>query len=140
MEMDGLSGHRGVTVLGATNRPADLDPALLRGGRLSRTIVLPLPDPDQRRELLGLLTKPMPLTGVDLDELALETEGWSGADLKALCQQAALETLVRTGKRTASGAVKPKVTQADFRAALDDVGPATRPEAPAARLKSPRRR
>jgi transitional endoplasmic reticulum ATPase len=134
-ELDGVSGHRGVTVIGATNRPADLDPALLRGGRLSRTIQLPLPDEDQRLALLVLLTERMPLAKVDLERLALETEGYSGADLKALCQQAALEALVRSGKRAPATAPKPTVSQADFTAALHDVGPAAPPVA----RRAPRR-
>ena len=76
-----------VLVVGATNRLKALDPALLRGGRLSRRIEIPLPDVEQRRDILAVLTERMPLVAVDLDDLALETEGFSGGDLKALCQQ-----------------------------------------------------
>jgi transitional endoplasmic reticulum ATPase len=94
-EMDGMTGQRGLLVIGATNRASALDPALLRGGRLSRTIQIPKPDVDGRRAILELLTAHMPLQGVDLDDVALETEGFSGADLKALCQQAAVEAMVR---------------------------------------------
>jgi transitional endoplasmic reticulum ATPase len=124
-EIDGMAGTGGVLVIGATNRPAAIDPALRRGGRLSRTIEIPLPDVDGRLALLKLLTKRMPLEGVDLEDLALETEGFSGADLKALCQQAALEALVRQRQgRTAAGrlrdrvSARPRVRPSDFNRAL----------------------
>jgi transitional endoplasmic reticulum ATPase len=94
-EIDGVGGQRGVFVLGATNRPDQLDPALLRGGRLSRTIEIPLPDFKGRVALLQLFTARMPLDRVDVDLLARRTAGLSGADLKALCQQAAVEALTR---------------------------------------------
>jgi ATP-dependent 26S proteasome regulatory subunit len=109
-EMDGVAGRPGVFVLAATNRPDQVDPALLRGGRLSRTIEIPLPDLDGRRALLAQLTATMPLAGVDLDTVAGAADGFSGADLKALCQQAALGALVRGG----DGGGDPTVTPADF--------------------------
>lgn len=108
-EIDGVGGQRGVFVLAATNRPDQLDPALLRGGRLSRTIEIPLPDFKGRIALLQLFTATMPLDRVDVDGLARRTAGYSGADLKAFCQQAAVEALTR------SSAV---VAAADFDAAL----------------------
>jgi transitional endoplasmic reticulum ATPase len=94
-EIDGMATTAGVFVIGATNRPGAVDIALTRGGRLSRTIEIPLPDVEQRLAILTLLSTAMPLAGVDLEALALETEGYSGADLKALLQQAALESMVR---------------------------------------------
>ena len=94
-EIDGMSSSPGVFVIGATNRPRAVDVALTRGGRLSRKIEIPLPDVEQRLEILKLISASMPLDGVDLDDLALDTEGYSGADLKALLQQAALESMVR---------------------------------------------
>ena len=69
-EIDGITGQRGVFVIGATNRPDQLDPAILRGGRLSRTIVLGLPDEPGRLAILRLHTARMPTVGVDLEELA----------------------------------------------------------------------
>ena len=121
-EIDGVGGQRGVFVLGATNRPDQLDPALLRGGRLSRTIEIPLPDFKGRIALLQLFTAGMPLDRVDVDGLARRTAGYSGADLKALCQQAAVEALTR------SSAV---VAAADFDAALvKRSGPATQDPEP----------
>ena len=96
-EIDGMAGQGGVLVLGASNRPDRIDPALTRGGRLSRTIDIPLPDPSARLAILKLLTGGMPLDGVNLEDLALETEGFAGADLKALCQQCAVEAMIRSG-------------------------------------------
>ena len=88
-------------------------PALVRGGRLSRTIVLPLPDEQARRSLLALQSRRMPLDGVDLEALARQSDGLSGADLQALCRQAALDALTRV-----PDAATPTVNQADFENAL----------------------
>jgi transitional endoplasmic reticulum ATPase len=96
-EIDGISGQRGVFVVGATNRPDQLDPALLRGGRLSRTIVLGLPGDEGRLAILRLYTARMPTVAVRLEELARQTEGMSPADLKALCQEAGLAAMTRLG-------------------------------------------
>jgi transitional endoplasmic reticulum ATPase len=122
-ELDGISGQRGVFVIGATNRPDQLDAALLRGGRLSRTIVLGLPDELGRKAILCLYTVRMPTVGVSLDELARRTDRFSPADLKALCQEAALAAMLRGAEA--------RITQEDFEAALDRVRP---PAAELARL------
>ncbi len=105
-EIDGVSGQRGVFVIGASNRPDQIDPAMLRGGRLSRTIVLGLPDADGRLAILKLMTARMPTVDVDLEALATQTDGMSPADLKALCQEAGLAAM---GRGDQSG-----VTQTDF--------------------------
>ena len=115
LEIDGVNSTPGVFVIGATNRPRAVDPALRRGGRLSRTIEIPLPDADQRLELLHLLSASMPLHDVDLEEVALQTDGYSGADLKALMQQAAVEAMVRHDAASGSGE---GITPADIEAAL----------------------
>jgi transitional endoplasmic reticulum ATPase len=117
-EIDGVTGQRGVFVIGATNRPDQLDPALLRGGRLSRTIVLGLPDEPGRLAILGLYTARMPTVGVSLEDIARRADRFSPADLKALCQEAALAAMAREGETS--------VTQADFDAALQRVGPGAR--------------
>jgi transitional endoplasmic reticulum ATPase len=136
-EIDGMGSARGVLVIGATNRPQAIDPALTRGGRLSRTIDIPLPDPDARLAILTMLTKAMPLHGVDLEELALQTDGYSGADLKALCQQAAMEAMVRRSRSRSSAATA--VTDADFdRALAAEAAEAAEPKAKRARpLRAP---
>jgi transitional endoplasmic reticulum ATPase len=95
-EIDGVSGQRGVFVVGATNRPDQLDPALLRGGRLSRTIVLGLPDEAGRLAMLRLHTVRMPTVGVRFEEIAAATEGFSPADLRSVAQEAALAAMGRT--------------------------------------------
>ncbi len=117
-EIDGVSGQRGVFVVGATNRPDQLDPALLRGGRLSRTIVLGLPDAPGRVAILRLHTARMPTVGVDLKDLAADTEGFSPADLKGLCQEAALAAMARDAE-----ASTPAVTHDDFREAIARLRP-----------------
>ena len=111
-EIDGMAGQGNLLVIGASNRPDRIDPALLRGGRLSRTIEIPLPDADSRLEILKLLTAGMPLHAIDLEELALETEGFSGADLKGLCQQAAVEAMIRSGDKGTAAVTKEDVARA----------------------------
>ena len=115
-EIDGVAGQRGVFVVGATNRPDQLDPALLRGGRLSRTIVLGLPDEHGRLAILGLHTARMPTVGVDFGELARETEGFSPADLRSLAQEAALAAMSREPDAETAA-----VTHEDFLEALGRV-------------------
>ncbi len=115
-EIDGMNGQRGVLVIGATNRADQIDPALLRGGRLSRTITVPLPDEEARLALLRLFSAKMPLDHADLPGLAAVTDGWSGGDLRALCQEAALLALVAARERGEQVRV---VTQVDFERALE---------------------
>jgi transitional endoplasmic reticulum ATPase len=114
-EIDGVSGQRGVFVVGATNRPDQLDPALLRGGRLSRTIVLGLPNEEARQALLCLMTARMPTVGVDIERLARDSDGLSPADLKGLCQEAAMAAMARTAGKEGQA---PAVQQEDFEEAL----------------------
>jgi transitional endoplasmic reticulum ATPase len=118
-EMDGIRGNRGILVVAATNRPELLDPALVRGGRLSRTLTLELPDAAGRVAMLQLMTARMPTIDLDLHELAALTDGFSGADLKAVCEQAALRALVRA-RRTDTGDIEPAVVHDDFRSAVSD--------------------
>ncbi len=90
-EMDGFSGHEGVVVLAATNRPDVLDPALLRPGRFDRQIIVHPPDLKGRVEILRVHTRKIPLaTDVDLDRIAASTPGMTGADLANLANEAAL--------------------------------------------------
>ncbi len=93
-EMDGLEGLGGVIIIGATNRPEVLDPALMRPGRFDRHIYVPPPDQKARLEILKVHTRNMPLADdVDLEKIAERTENYTGADIEALCREAALIAL-----------------------------------------------
>jgi cell division protease FtsH len=90
-EMDGFSGHEGVVVLAATNRPDVLDPALLRAGRFDRTIMVHPPDHKGRAAILRVHTRSVPLApDINLDKIAASTPGMTGADLANLVNEAAL--------------------------------------------------
>ncbi|CAO2613247.1 Ribosome biogenesis protein SPATA5 [Lemmus lemmus] len=93
-EMDGIEQLKDVTVLAATNRPDRIDKALMRPGRIDRIIYVPLPDAATRREILNLQLHSMPVSNeVDLDELVLQTDTYSGAEIIAVCKEAALLAL-----------------------------------------------
>ncbi len=93
-EMDGIERLEGVVVIGATNRPDIVDPALLRPGRFDRLVYVPPPDLKARYEILRIHTRNMPLSpSVDLMELARRTEGYTGADLELLVREAGLMAL-----------------------------------------------
>ncbi len=93
--MDGLKGRGEVIVIGATNRPEAIDPALRRPGRFDREIEIGVPDREGRKEILLIHTRNMPLADVDLDRLADITHGFVGADLAALVREAAMAALRR---------------------------------------------
>jgi transitional endoplasmic reticulum ATPase len=125
--MDGLAGRSEVVVLAATNLPDGIDPALRRPGRFDREIRVDPPDRDGRREILAVHTRAMPLAGdVDLAVLAAATHGHVGADLAALCREAAMAALRRGGGLSGSAApdlTTLKVEARDFQAALQEVTP-----------------
>lgn len=94
--MDGMSERGQVIVLGATNRPESLDPALRRPGRFDREIEVGVPNVEGRLEILQIHTRGMPLADdIKLQELASELHGYTGADIKALCREAAMKALRR---------------------------------------------
>jgi transitional endoplasmic reticulum ATPase len=94
--MDGLSGRGNVIVIGATNRPSALDPALRRPGRFDREIEIGVPDKQARHEILQIHTRGMPLAeAVDLKKLSERTHGYTGADLAALGRETAMKSLRR---------------------------------------------
>jgi transitional endoplasmic reticulum ATPase len=94
--MDGLKTRKNVIVIGATNRPEAIDNALRRPGRFDREIELRVPDKSGRREIFQIHTRSMPLTpDVDIDELSDRTYGFVGADIAALCKEAAINVLRR---------------------------------------------
>ncbi|MEV0393143.1 AAA family ATPase [Polymorphospora rubra] len=93
-ELDGVEALRNVVVIGATNRPDLIDPALLRPGRLERLVYVPPPDADARAEILRAAARTVPLADdVDLAELGTELDGFSAADCAALVREAALAAM-----------------------------------------------
>ena len=130
--MDGLARRSNVVVIAATNLPNALDPALRRPGRFDREIAISIPDRDARREILEVHRKGMPLAeDVDLGHLASITHGFVGADLEALCREAAMACLRRhlPGIDLDAGSVpvetlnKLEVTVDDFQVAFREVEP-----------------
>ena len=89
-EMDGVGSKKSVFVIGATNRPDILDPAIMRPGRLDQLIFIPVPDEPSRLSILKSVLRKSPIhPGVDLQFLAKHTHGFTGADLTEVCQRAA---------------------------------------------------
>ena len=94
--MDGLTDRGNVIVLGATNRPDSVDPALRRPGRFDREIEISVPNADGRFDILQIHTRGMPNSSdVDLKTLASELHGYTGADIKSLCREAAMKSIRR---------------------------------------------
>ena len=114
--MSGLEELHNVFILAATNRPDMIDTALLRPGRFDSQILISSPDLEARKGILKIHMKNMPLKDVDTDYLAKKTEGFSGADLEALCREAAMNALRKDMKSKI-------VTKLDFETALKTVTP-----------------
>ena len=94
--MDGLTDRGNVIVLGATNRPDSIDPALRRPGRFDREFEISVPNEDGRLEILLIHTRGMPVAeDIDLKDLASELHGYTGADIKSLCREAAMKSIRR---------------------------------------------
>lgn len=128
-EMDGLIKNRRIFVVGATNRRDMLDPALLRGGRLSREIEIPLPDLQARRDLFALTTASARLADdIDLDDLAARTDGYSGANVKAAVNEAGLQALIRLSESPSD--TRRVLTREDFNEALSNFTPQPSEESP----------
>jgi len=121
-ELDGLEKLENVVVIGATNRPDLVDPALLRPGRFDRMLFTPAPDSKARLEIFKIHTKTMPLgKDVDLKLLAQGTEGYAGSDIAALCREAAMLVLRKDIKGK-------EVRMEHFREAMEQVKPSLSPE------------
>ncbi|MDG3547660.1 CDC48 family AAA ATPase [Methanobacterium formicicum] len=121
-EMDGLEELRGVVVIGATNRPDLMDPALLRPGRFDEVVLVPPPDENARKEILKVHTGHMSLDeDVKLKELAKKTEGYSGADIEVLCRKAGMIALHEDMNIQ-------KVFYRHFKEALKKINPSTTPK------------
>jgi transitional endoplasmic reticulum ATPase len=127
-EMDGLEDLKGIILLAATNRPDMLDTALLRSGRFGRHIEIPLPDLPTRKEILNIHFKDKPVSNeVDLNKVAERLNGFSGADIKALCQEAILLTIRRAIKGDIDeddeySLAKVYITENEINEAYDKVG------------------
>jgi transitional endoplasmic reticulum ATPase len=114
-EMDGMEDMKDVVVMAATNRPELVDPALLRPGRFDRHIMIPPPDQAGREEIFNVHTAKMPLAnGISMKELAKKTANYSGADIEAVCREAAMLALREDMKAT-------EVKKKHFEAALKEV-------------------
>jgi len=121
-EMDGIVALEDIVVIAATNRPDIVDPAVLRPGRFDRLIYVPQPDEKSRLEIFKIYTKNMPLTeDVDVVHLATVTKNYSGADIEALCREAAMYAL-----RVDVNAKE--VTMTDFQEAMKRIGPSVTPD------------
>ena len=121
-ELDGIETLQNVLVIAATNRPDILDPAVMRPGRFDRLIYVPSPDFDSLKEIFKIHACSMPLSrDVSLDELARRSQGYSGADIEAICREAAMNALREDVDAT-------EVSRRDFDEAMERVGPSIAPE------------
>ena len=122
-EMDGMRELKGVFIIGATNRPDILDPALLRAGRFDRSIQIPLPDERSRMEIINIHTKGMALAkDVDKEKIVKATEGFNGAEIENLVREAGMNAI----RRIMTMKAKPKdkaVRMDDFMDAFKKINP-----------------
>ncbi|WP_461462089.1 CDC48 family AAA ATPase [Methanobrevibacter sp.] len=130
--MDGLNSRGQVVVIGATNRPDSLDQALRRPGRFDREIEIGVPDREERKEIMEIHTRTMPLSeDVELDKIAESTHGFVGADLESLCKEAAMRVVRRiipeinkSDEEIPEETLKKIiVNNADFKEALKEIQP-----------------
>jgi transitional endoplasmic reticulum ATPase len=121
-EIDGISALRDVVVLAATNRPDIVDPAVLRPGRFDRLIYVSEPNEVGRMQIFKIHSTGIPLAkDVNLQEMTHATKGYSGADIKSVCREAAMIALRRDISSN-------EVTPADFQEALQKINPSISPD------------
>ncbi len=121
-EMDGLEELHGVVVIGATNRPDIIDPALLRPGRFDELILAPVPDQESRRKIFEVHLKKAPLADdINIDELIGQTDQYTGADIAAVVRKAGRLALREDMEAS-------KISQSHFLAALQEIGPSVTPD------------
>jgi transitional endoplasmic reticulum ATPase len=130
-EMDGLEGLSDVVVIAATNRPDIMDPALLRPGRFDKSIFIAPPDEESRKSIFGIHTRGRPLADdVDIGVLAQKTEGCTGADISAICNEAVMNAVRKLvskgGNPTEEEIAECKVSMEDFEKSIDKFGPKSR--------------
>lgn len=137
--MDGMDGRGQVIVIGATNRPDSVDPALRRPGRFDREFYFPLPSQEARRSIIDIHTKGWepPLAPKFKDELAKITKGYGGADLRSLCTEAALNAIqgtypqiYKTNERLLLDPKQIKVLAKDFMISVKKMIPSSERSAP----------
>lgn len=122
MELDGVETLNDVTLVAATNRPDVIDNALMRPGRIDRIIYIPLPDKDTRTEIFSIHLRKTPLApDADLDDVICKTEGYSGAEITAICREAALAALQEDINAQ-------NVKHKHFTKALETIKPRTSPD------------
>jgi transitional endoplasmic reticulum ATPase len=116
-ELDGIESLEGVTVIAATNRPDLIDPALLRPGRIDRSVEVEVPDTGAREKILEVHTRDMPLAeDVELEKLSRQLDGYVGSDIEALVREAGMVSLRRNPETE-------QVTMEDFTEAMEEVKP-----------------
>lgn len=121
-ELDGIEGLKDVTIVAATNKPQIIDKALMRPGRLDRILYVPLPDGPTRKEIFKIQFKNIPVgPDVDLDDLVMQSDWFSGAEVVAICREAALSAMQEDINAC-------QVTMEDFQSAFELVKPQTTPE------------
>jgi len=127
-EMDGLEGLKDVILLAATNRPDMLDPALLRSGRFGRHVEIPMPDKEARVEIFKIHLRNKPVASdVNINKMAQDLEGYTGADIQAICEEATLLTIRKAVLNTnidthdATSVKKVKISQAEFEDAFKKI-------------------
>jgi len=125
VELDGIDELKGVLVLGATNRPDILDPAVLRPGRFDEIVEIPIPDKKDRQEIFEVHLRDKPLApGISPGDLAARTEGISGAEIASICKKAALRAVrrgVEEAKDTPDDEVKISIQPQDMEGALEEI-------------------
>ncbi|DAC46910.1 MAG TPA: AAA family ATPase, partial [Candidatus Poseidoniales archaeon] len=117
--MDGVESLDGVIIVAATNRPEMIDPALLRSGRFERVLHVPPPDTGAREAIFNIHSEGMPLSKFSFKDILTGMDGFTGADIEAVCREAAL-ICMRAGKK--------KVTKAHFQEAISRVRPTVTPD------------
>ncbi|MFW9899250.1 MAG: ATP-binding protein, partial [Candidatus Thorarchaeota archaeon] len=127
-EMDGLEGLKDVILLAATNRPDMLDPAMLRSGRFGRHVEIPMPDKKARKEIFDIHLKNKPLAkDVDIDKMAESLEGYTGADIQGICEEATLLTIrkaladTRINTKDPGSVKKVKISKKEFDESMEKV-------------------
>ncbi|KAK0623011.1 hypothetical protein B0T14DRAFT_452347 [Immersiella caudata] len=143
--MDGMDGRGQTIIIGATNRPDNIDPALRRPGRFDREFYFPLPDIDGRKAILDIHTKDWNLSDEFKLSLSEITKGYGGADLRALCTEATLNAIQRTypqiyasSEKLETDAAKINVTATDFMISVKKMIPSSERSASAVATPLPR--